>query len=312
MRKGFTLVELLVVIGIMAMLSTASVAGYYSAVRGMTDKGVRQDVVSILRLARQRAQVDGMPVVCYFNNKTMTTRSTSLEGKATYHGVVTVVRMAGRISCITSGGLLVDEFADWKNTYGSVENASDITGSKEQNIRLYRLKGAGVSMSQTRSSVSAVTIRGQYNFESLPMSGMRTNESDLNAVADDASFFLSPDGFSQPPKSDYDFGGFPAPYGFKKASGDSVPWAVGDAYGVEVAQLELPEGYIFSSSVNDNRVGLEDLNIRCEFFPVDINANLSKTSSDDDRMNNIQIYARRPNGINKVGSAISRSELDDK
>ena len=51
-RGAFTLVELLVVIGIMAVLATISVAGYTAATRGMADRGVIQSTVSILRIAQ--------------------------------------------------------------------------------------------------------------------------------------------------------------------------------------------------------------------------------------------------------------------
>ena len=44
-RAAFTLVELLVVIGIMAVLATISVAGYSAASRGMADRGVARAIM---------------------------------------------------------------------------------------------------------------------------------------------------------------------------------------------------------------------------------------------------------------------------
>ena len=60
-ERAFTLIELLVTMGLMALLATVSIAGYYGAVRGMTERGVRQDVISFLRMTRQRADIDQVP-----------------------------------------------------------------------------------------------------------------------------------------------------------------------------------------------------------------------------------------------------------
>ena len=69
-RAAFTLVELLVVIGLMAVLATISVAGYSAASRGMADRGVIQTTVSILRVAQQTCQIDRVPTkVMFFNQK---------------------------------------------------------------------------------------------------------------------------------------------------------------------------------------------------------------------------------------------------
>ena len=57
-RAAFTLVELLVVIGLMAMLGTISVGGYFAAVRGMADRGALQDTISLIRLAQQTCLID--------------------------------------------------------------------------------------------------------------------------------------------------------------------------------------------------------------------------------------------------------------
>ena len=61
MKKAFTLVELLVVVGIMGLLGTVSVGGYRAMQRGMADKGVMENVNSFVRAAYQRAQIDRQP-----------------------------------------------------------------------------------------------------------------------------------------------------------------------------------------------------------------------------------------------------------
>ena len=66
--RAFTLVELLVTMGLMAMLATIAIAGYYGAVRGMTERGAKQDVASLVRLAQQRALVDEVPTAVFLMN----------------------------------------------------------------------------------------------------------------------------------------------------------------------------------------------------------------------------------------------------
>ena len=57
-KVAFTLVELLVVVGLMALLGTVSVTGYFAAARGMSDRAALQDSISIVRLAMQTCLID--------------------------------------------------------------------------------------------------------------------------------------------------------------------------------------------------------------------------------------------------------------
>ena len=95
-RAAFTLVELLVVIGLMAVLATISVAGYSAASRGMADRGVIQTTVSILRVAQQTCQIDRVPTkVMFFNQKL----DTGQEDEADlFQGTAIAIKQAGRIT----------------------------------------------------------------------------------------------------------------------------------------------------------------------------------------------------------------------
>ena len=61
-RRGFSLLELLAVMSIMAMLSTLAVTSYFGAIRGMASRGAKKHFQNTLLLARQRACIDGARV----------------------------------------------------------------------------------------------------------------------------------------------------------------------------------------------------------------------------------------------------------
>ena len=137
-RAAFTLVELMVVIGLMAMLGTVSVTGYFAAVRGMTDRAAVQDTISIIRQAMQVCLIDQTPTaVLFYNRQTQTENADSPgEAVASSAGTAIAIKMAGRISYL-SGDIIVDEFADWNQSYPVTKpnqhSASDV------GVPLYRM-----------------------------------------------------------------------------------------------------------------------------------------------------------------------------
>ena len=68
-KAAFTLVELMVVIGLMALLGTFSVTGYFAAVRGMSDRAALDDTRSLIRLAMQTCLIDQTPTAVLFYNR---------------------------------------------------------------------------------------------------------------------------------------------------------------------------------------------------------------------------------------------------
>ena len=70
-KKGFTLVELLTVMAIMAMLSTIAVSSYFTAIRGMARRSALKHLANTFVLARQRACMEGASMsVMIFNEIT--------------------------------------------------------------------------------------------------------------------------------------------------------------------------------------------------------------------------------------------------
>ena len=68
-KRGFTLVELLVVMGIIAAMATVSIGSYFGVMRGMADRGALAAATSVIALAQERARIDLVPTVVYFYNE---------------------------------------------------------------------------------------------------------------------------------------------------------------------------------------------------------------------------------------------------
>ncbi len=125
MKKAFTLLELLVVMGIIGLMGTISVGGYRAMQRGMEERGVLQNVNTMLRAAYQRAQIDRQPVAVYFWNETL--QESTADQDEIVVGRAVAVRRYGRFSDVAEG-CLIDEFADLNLMYQtSSQNGSTAT-----------------------------------------------------------------------------------------------------------------------------------------------------------------------------------------
>ena len=218
--RGFTLLELLVVMGIMGLLGTAAVGGYRAMVRGMEERGVMQNVNSFVRAAYQRAQVDRQPVFVYFWNETITSKTqTELE---TVVGKAVAVRCFGRISR-KDGNVLVDEFGDLDKSFMSpTEESGQNGGSSSALMDLYALddlSDGGAKHSLVRPQVVAADENVQF------LGGPKSDESDTTAI--------------------------PA-FGFVLEKPNGVSWKQGTPYGFEFLRLELPKNYIFGNNHSAN------------------------------------------------------------
>lgn len=159
---GFTLLELLVTVGIMAMLGTAAVSGYFAAVRGMSDRGALTDAASVIRIAQQRAFSDRMPCAVVFYNQLL--REGTDDRVEVAVGKIVALRMSGRITNVR-GNYLYDEFADLDRTY-----STNTTGRSQTGMRLYKITQSDVEYATVNDAVHEVSDAAQMLF-----SGQYTN-----------------------------------------------------------------------------------------------------------------------------------------
>lgn len=211
MKRGFTLVELMVVIGIMAIMGSLTVAGYRQMKRGMEERSVLQNVESFIKGAVQRAMIDRQSVGIYFWNETLQEEGDDFEivvGKAV------AVRRAGRISKV-DGNYLCDEFGDLEYRSEQDEEEEDTSSSTKDmpKIKLYKMSEDG--------SIEAFIVNEMTEPRSFTVSFIHGDEEDATIQWC---------------------------YAFKSDGGGG--WNVGDAYGFEFADITLPHGYIFGSSAD--------------------------------------------------------------
>ena len=216
-RRAFTLVELLVVMGLLGALATISTGGYYAVVRGMEERGAISAATGIIRAAQQRARIDRVPTALWFYNELVAPPSG--DDYAKVQGVAVAVRMGGRISC-RDGELLCDEFSDLGEIYGFAdpekpENAA--AAQKTAGMRLYKMPAVGSGEKELKYSVvgtSVVCHNGDQDFI-----GFAKNDNDRK-------LFM---------------------HAFVMKTPGNASWRTGDAYAFEFTTVRLPVGYIFGS-----------------------------------------------------------------
>lgn len=230
-KKGFTLVELLVVVGIMASMATLSIGSYFAVVRGMADRGAIATATSAISLAQERACIDLVPTVVYFYNELVQRENEDEGDEKVASGVAVAVRRAGRISSVNSG-IIGDEFGDLDRVYGAVENDSDLKGDT---FRLYRFNASEMQYSSVYSMSAEISLG--------------VNPDDFFVEAPNANwssrFYKNSDYSDEPEQADE-----LVSFGFK-ISGGFKGWKVGDPYAYEFVRVRLPDNYIFGTGGGD-------------------------------------------------------------
>ena len=226
MKKGFTLVELLVVIGIMGLLGTISVGGYRAMQRGMEERSVMQNVNTLVKAAYERAQIDRQPTAIYFWNETIRTATEDENEIVVGHAVA--VRCSGRISRV-DGGDLVDEFGDLEKVYANAEAEAEEGEKGEQGggnagdntMYLYQLDSIGSANVELKRSIVSSKVVEKTKRE----------------------IYLQVGGF---PSDNVGNGDIEA-WAFKVVDANGVTWKAGSVYGLEFAEITLPRNYIFGT-----------------------------------------------------------------
>jgi len=225
LQRGFTLLELLIVVGIMGLLGTVSVSGFRGLRQGMEERATLQVVDEFVRSAYRRAVIDRVPVHIYFWNETISDEDSdaSAKKKLVVVGHAVAVRRAGRISA-KDAQFLYDEFGDLADEVVRDEQGEEIIGDtsyqEDPGRYLYRMKTDRFE----RSVVSTMTVRKQSSIKEYMLS-----RPDKMVHIPGFGYYVKPNGAGE------------------KVIGIGS-WKVGDPYGFAIADLTLPKNYIFGSS----------------------------------------------------------------
>ena len=295
-RAAFTLIELLVVIGLMAVLATVSVAGYSAASRGMADRGVIQSTVSALRVAQQACQIDRVPTRVMFFNRLLTEKSKFQEGEYTEcHGTIIGIKQAGRIT-ISYQGLLIDEFADWHQSYSRLSGGD----SSSVSMRFYRM----MKDKDPKQTVKNISDCSSLVKPSVDVLELKDYMIEAGTTIEQWCTRHKRTGFD----NEDDENGNNAVWGMKTENGGlpASAWNIGDAYGVEIVRIDLPKGYIFGKKPPEEK----ELELAADtyFLPDDKLDNKLRPEWQGDE---VQIsWVRSPSDFQVVGK-IDKSWLED-
>ena len=260
MKKGFTLLELLTVVAIMALLGAASTGGYSAMQRGIRERGAVSSAAALMRAAKERAAVDRVPTAVYCYNRMLRDADADSDENAIVVGVMTAVRRSGRMTYVRNQ-LLFDEFSDINLTYpcfsdeahystdGQSHNMSEL--DEKSAIRLYKFP---TSSSTMEYSLVADTVWCTDANDVHLFSGAARN-GDTNCLM--SAFYK------------------------KAGSKHEASWAVGDAYAFEIGEIQLPHGMTFEKDIPSDAASISNPRVFV-FYP------------EDDSNNTIDIYTTRP------------------
>ena len=226
--NGFTLLELLAVVAIMGLLASASIGSYRTMRQGMEERGVLQNATQFLRIAYQRSRIDSRPVVVYVWNETAVEGTDETEAKDE-----TEVKIFGRAVAVRKMGYLtriqlpylIDEFGDFSASKYTNADGEEVEAEPEEfknGVGGYLYKMNGDETGFHRSIVSQVSTIVPGFVEPLISDSSGEETTTIDA------------------------------YGLYLISAGNINWQVGDAYGMEFDEIELPAGYIFGDSYSES------------------------------------------------------------
>ena len=246
MRRGFTLIELMVVAGIMAFLGTAATGGYNAFQRGMAERGATGAASSLLKAAKERALVDRTPTMVFCYNRLL--REATDTENAIVVGEAVAIRRSGRITHV-DGDYLVDEFADILGSYDVVD---DSQVQDRSGIRLWKFDDVQMTRADYSVIADAVTPYDPGNSYLQTYEGWAIGEDDTIGLEANADLSTAT------PKGGYrkvvtKSGGMKCLlYAFRDLGRGTIQagsWKVGSGYGFEFAHVQLPHDFIFDGSI---------------------------------------------------------------
>lgn len=300
-RAAFTLVELMVVIGLMALLGTVSVTGYFAAVRGMADRAAKEDTVSLIRLAMQTCLIDQTPTAVLFYNRQTKAQSgdttTSDEAEMSSAGAAIAIKMVGRLSYVKND-IIVDEFADWNQSCP----VSTTSRGNDVGVPFYRMSDLAGQVAQgidkCRAYVSTTVEPVSFDTEYMIAYGGQVQDfcRDYTKEGSDNKKFSG---------TSYNNGNNQR-WGHRIKQSNGITWKAGDAYGMEIGKLDLPKGYLYGSkAANSTKI---DAAGALTFRPSDL-ANVD--AYEMSLSQTIYISAFRGKTAKKVGTITSSDLKDD-
>lgn len=286
MKKGFTLLELLMVVSIMAFLGIASAGSYSALTRGIKERGALAVASATLRAAKERALIDRIPTAVVYYNKTI--KEATDDENAVVVGVMTSISRFGRITR-TQGDLLFDEFADLEMPYIN-------QGVSETEDLVY--------------DASALSDRDQCGGRRLYKFGDKNETGKYSIVAEKPfieeenypyELVVGANGGSKWQQSTNVF--LISAYVIQDKR--TASWSVGDAYGFEFGEIQLPHGFVFRDCPILNEIGSgESRTIYYNPENLDESQKLSIGFTAPDASGSVG------GNIRKVGDATAREEDD--
>ena len=182
--------------------------------------------------------LDRQPVAVYFWNECI--REETDTATAVVVGKAVAVRRSGRVTFL-QGDFIGDEYADLRFNRLLKSDGTEDTGSSSNvqagrgsGVFLYRMNG-NEGNQMMRSMIAKNTVRKTVTDhlllgQSAYLSG---DAQRLRELADESEVKMET-------------------YAYQKIGSDSTQWKIGDAYGFEFEQLELPANYIFGTSFSQD------------------------------------------------------------
>lgn len=130
-RSGFTILELIAVIGIIAVIGTAVVGGFSGMMKGVARRSAIDSVRRALNLARQEACVDGNDTYFYpvdVNRYAIVRKAGTITGTGTGSRKVKFEGVNEFQTSISGGKWILDEFADLSGSTETFVVDKNLTG----------------------------------------------------------------------------------------------------------------------------------------------------------------------------------------